>query len=186
MAERIASIILLVEDLDHENLLRRYLRKLGHDNRQMRSVRTPSGCGSGEQFVRQSYASEVRSIRSQMARTKACLLAIIDADVGSTDDRRRQLERALQDADEPPRSSTEPILNLVPKRNVETWILCLNSIPVNEADDYHNDPRVNAASVRQAATTLYEWTRPNFSLPASCVTSLRDCQTEFRRIPGDQ
>ena len=153
MAERIATIILLVEDLNHENLLRRYLRQLGHDNRQMRPVRTVPGRGSGEQFVRQSYASEVRSIRSQMARTRACLIAMIDADVGSTEDRLRQLERALRDADQPQRSPTEPILNLVPKRNVETWILCLNSTPVNEADDYHHDPRVSPASIRQAAAT---------------------------------
>lgn len=184
MTERVANIILLVEDLNQENLLRRFLHQLGHGNRQMRPVRTSPGRGSGEQFVRESYASEVRSIRSQMARTKACLIAMIDADVGSTDDRRRQFERALQDADEPRRGSKEPILNLVPKRNVETWILCLNSEVVNEADDYHRDPRVNSESIKTAAVTLYAWTRPNFALPVACVPSLRDCQPEFRRIPG--
>ena len=33
MAERIANIILLVEDINQENLLRRYLQLLGHENR---------------------------------------------------------------------------------------------------------------------------------------------------------
>lgn len=60
MAERIASIILLVEDLNQDNPLRRYLRQPGHDNRQMRTLKTAVGRGSGEQFVRDRYASEVR------------------------------------------------------------------------------------------------------------------------------
>src|ERR1035437_8632175 len=98
MAERIASIILLVEDVRQENLLRRYLHCLGHDNRNMRPVRLSLGQGSGEQFVRESYATEVRAVRAQLNRTKACLIAMIDADTGSIDDRRQQLDRALRDA----------------------------------------------------------------------------------------
>src|SRR5579859_366513 len=138
MSRRIANIILLVEDLNQENLLRRYLQQLHHENRSMRSQRIPNGLGSGEQFVRERYASEVRAIRSQMNRTKACLIAMIDADSGSVSDRRLQFERALLDAEEPPRTSVEPILNLIPKRNVETWILCLNAELVDEVTDYRH------------------------------------------------
>jgi hypothetical protein len=54
MAERVATIIVLVEDLNQENLLRRYLQQLGYDNRTMRPVKSPAGRGSGEQFVRES------------------------------------------------------------------------------------------------------------------------------------
>src|SRR5580698_9527055 len=143
MAERVTHIILLIEDVNQENLLRRYLQSLGHHNRNMRPQRLPKGQGSGEQFVREKYASEVRAIRSQLTRTKACLIAMIDADTGSADDRRRQLERALRDADEPERSPAEPILNLIPRRNVETWILCLNSHTVDEVTNYRGDQRVD-------------------------------------------
>src|SRR3954454_7811447 len=128
MAERIATIVLLVEDLNQETLLRRYFQRLGQDNRNMRTQMVPHGRGSGEQFVRERYASEVRAIRAQMSRTKACLAAMIDADSASNDaleHRRQQLDRALKDADEPQRQQGEPILNLIPKLNVETWILCL-------------------------------------------------------------
>jgi hypothetical protein len=89
MSKRIAQIILLVEDLNQENLLRRYLQRCGHGSRGMRSQRSPSRQGSGEQFVRENYTSEVRAIRSQMTRTRACLIAMIDADLGSVEERRR-------------------------------------------------------------------------------------------------
>ena len=183
MAERIANIVLLVEDRNHENLLRRYLQECGHNSRNMRVQKITGGQGSGKQFVRERYASEVRAIRSQATRTKACLIAMIDADSGSVEDRRRQIERALRDAEEPARVLSEPILNLIPRRNVETWILCLNSFFVDEQPDYRHDPRVSARSIKQAASTLFSWTRPNAEIPDTCVTSLRDCLPEFDRIP---
>jgi len=186
LAERIANIILLIEDTNQENLLRRYLQRLGHDNRTMRPLRAPSGKGSGEQYVRESYAAEVRAIRAQLTRTKACLIAMIDADAAEVDNRRQQFERALRDADEPPRGPAEPILNLIPRRNVETWILCLNAAAVEEANNYSRDARVDAQSIKQAASTLFSWTRPNFVLPDFCVASLQACRPEFRRIPGDE
>jgi hypothetical protein len=186
MAERIANIILLIEDINQENLLRRYLQQLGHDNRNMRPLRLPHGQGAGEQFVREHYASEVHALRAQVTRTRACLIAMIDADARSIDDRKQQLERALRDADEPPRSPSEPILNLVPKRSVETWILCLDSVVVDEVTNYRRDPRVDAQSIKRAARTLFSWTRPNFVLPNTCASSLQACHPEFRRLPGDE
>jgi hypothetical protein len=140
------------------------------------------GRGSGEQFVRGRYASEVRAVRLQMAKTKACLIAVIDADTGSVDDRRQQLQSALRDADEPPRAPAEPILNLIPRRNVETWILCLGGEPVDEVTDYRHHAGVDS-SIRQAAQVLFDWTRPNATLPTHCVPSLQSCLPEFGRIP---
>jgi len=186
MAERIATIILLVEDRNQENLIRRYLQQRGHDNRNMYIRKLPGGQGSGEQFVRERYAAEVRAIRSQLSRTKACLIAMIDADSGLVEDRRRQFERALQDAEEPARSASEPILNLIPKRNVETWILCLNSEVVDELRDYRHDPRVSTQSIRQAASTLFSWTRLNPGIPNTCVPSLQECLPEFDRVPDQE
>jgi len=182
MAERIANIVLLVEDRNQENLLRHYLQGRGHNSRNIRVQKITGGQGSGEQFVRDSYASEVRAIRSQVTRTKACLIAMIDADSGSVEDRQRQIERALRDAEESARGPLEPILNLIPKRNVETWILCLNSLRVDEQSDYRHDARVSVHSIKQAAGTLFSWTRPNADIPGTCVASLRECLPEFDRI----
>jgi hypothetical protein len=189
MAERIASIVLLVEDLRQESLLRHYFKRLGHDSRSFRIQMIAHGQGSGEQFVREKYASEVRAIRQQLSRTKACLAVMIDADSDRADAlrrRRQQLERALQDADEAPRGASEPILNLIPKLNVETWILALTDLDVDEGQDYRHDPRVDAPRIKQAAATLHTWTRRNAVLPDLCTPSLRDCLPEFRRVPGDE
>jgi hypothetical protein len=185
VAKRNANVVLLVEDRRQGNLLRRYLERLDQNPRKIRVEMLLRGQGSGEQFVRERYASEVRAIRSQMARTKACLIAMIDADTRSTDDRRQQLERALRDADESPRDPSEPILNLIPGRNVETWILCLNSEQVDEVTDYRHDPRVDPPAIRKAAQNLFSWTRANVEPPDACVPSLRDCLPEFRRIPAE-
>lgn len=141
------------------------------------------GEGSGEQFVRERYAAEVRAIRSQLSRTRACLIAMIDADTGSVEDRRRQLERALDDADEASRNDGEPILVLIPRRNVETWILCLTGEIVDEMTNYRKDPRVDVARIQRAAEELFDWTRPNAVVPPTCLTSLQACLSEFRRIP---
>jgi hypothetical protein len=181
VAERIAKIILLVEDLNQERLLIRYLKRLGHDERTIRVKKSPKGRGSAEQFVREGYAVQVRAIRS--ATTKACLIAMVYADTGSIDDRRQQFDRALRGEGVTLRGPTEAILNLIPKRNVETWVLCLNSRLVDEGIDYSHDAGVDAQSIKQAAQVLYDWTRSNAALPAHCVPSLRDCLPEFRRIP---
>ena len=185
MPARIANIILLVEDLRQETFLRRYLQRLGHGNRTMRVVKPSVGRGSGEQFVRGKYASEVRSPRAQLHLTKACLIAMIDVDAGSVKDHRQQFESALEVAGHAPRTAKEPILNLTPKWSIETWILCLNFEHVSEAASYRQDPRISPDSIKLAATQLYAWTRPNASLSDDCTDSLRSSHAEFRRIPGD-
>jgi hypothetical protein len=177
MAKRIADIILLVEDLRTELLLRRYLQRLGQDSGKVRALRIPDGKGSGEQFVRVRYATEVRALRA--AHAKTCLIAAIDADTGTTAQRRQQLERALRDAREPARDARERILNLIPKRNVETWILCLDSIAVDEVKDYRR-----SSGSQAGCSSPLRWTRPNAAPPGICVESLRECLSEFGRIPA--
>lgn len=179
---RIANIVLLVEDTRTGSLLLKYLRRLGHDNRTIRVVPVPAGRGSGEQFVRERYASEVRALRTR--HTKACLVVSIDADTKTTAERRQQLERALRDAEERARDPREPVLILVPKRNVETWVLSLNLVEVDEITDYRRDSRIGPPAIRQGAETLYDWTRPNAPVPDSCVASLCESLPEFDRIPG--
>jgi hypothetical protein len=111
---------------------------------------------------------------------------MIDADTESVQHRRQQLEGALRHADASPRGPAEPILNPIPKRNVETWVLCLNAEPVDEIADYRRDRRIDPETIRQAANTLHSWTRANVQLPDTCVPSLRECLPEFRRVPGDE
>jgi hypothetical protein len=52
--DRIANLIILAEDKEHQNLVRRYLERCGHDTRTMRLVPLPTRAsgGSGEKYVR--------------------------------------------------------------------------------------------------------------------------------------
>ncbi len=110
---------------------------------------------------------------------------MIDADTETVAGRLRQLELALAAASEPARQREEPILNLVPKRHVETWVLCLNSQNVDETTEYRHDPRVSAETIKQAAKALLRWIGPNAAIPQNCVESLREGLPEFDRIPTD-
>ena len=57
---------------------------------------------------------------------------MIDADTRTVQDRLNQLDQALTDSGKQTVVETEQIARLVPKRNVETWILCLNEQAVDE------------------------------------------------------
>lgn len=128
-----SRIIILVEDKRQQNLIMRCLRRVGLEMHAFRFISTPSG--SGEQWVREQFPSEVAAYRTRQAATK--LIVVIDADMRSVHERLRQLDQALQRSGARPIDpGTEEIARLVPKRNVETWILCLNDRDANEEADY--------------------------------------------------
>ncbi|MBS1877407.1 MAG: hypothetical protein JSU00_29615 [Acidobacteria bacterium] len=184
MIPRIATLVLLVEDIRQESLLRRFLNRLGLDIRNIRVSRTPRCFGAGEQYVREQYAAEVRELRGRAANARALLIACIDADTREVRARRDQFAEALRADNQNPRGGREPVLNLIAKRNIETWILCLNNVAVDELSDYRKDSRVTSQTVKRAVESLYDWTRPNAKIPPSCVPSLLESVPEFLRIPG--
>jgi hypothetical protein len=176
-----SQVIILAEDKHQQSLVVKYLRRVGLEMHAFRLVPTPSGNGSGEQWVREQFPSEVTSYRARRAATK--LIAIIDADTRSVQERLRQLDQTLQQSGvRPIDSATEEIARLVPKRNVETWILCLNDRDVNEGTDYKRTNVDWDALTRSGSITLYEWTRPNAQIPARCVPSLGLGVNELRRL----
>ena len=90
--------------------------------------------------MRERYAKEVAAYRSRFPRT--ALVVTVDADKGSVDDRLRQLRDALTQAHLPQRTNDERISHLIPKRNVETWILCLTGEKVDEDTDYRGNCKI--------------------------------------------
>ncbi len=180
MTERV-NAVLLVEDQRHESLVRRYLERLRPGKYVFRSRKAGPGKGSGEQHVRQRYASEVRACRR--GHTDTCLIVLMDADTGTCVQREKQLAEQLREMEEGPRLAGEAILHLIPKRNIETWLLCLAGHEVDEVGDYRYDPRLGPKAATVAAATLYEWTRANVSVPIHCVESLGRALPEFGRLP---
>ncbi len=182
MAKRIAEIIVLAEDNNQAKFARLYLERAGHDSRRIR-VRPPAqGKGSGEQYVREHYTDEVRYYRNRSSHRTAALVVVTDADTMIVGEREGKLKNALASAGQNPRQPREAIALFIPKRNIETWILCLTGERVNEKQDYadHGDiqPRI-----KPAAETFHEWSRPNYQVPTHCVDSLRRGLSEVQRIP---
>ena len=71
-------IIVLLEDDHHKMFIYRYLTKFGVSPWAIRIVRSPSGAGSAESWVRKQFVVETSRYRSRQART--ALIVMIDAD----------------------------------------------------------------------------------------------------------
>jgi hypothetical protein len=183
--ERIANKIILAEDREQQNLVRRYLERCGH-GAGLRLVALPAKGpgGSGEKYVRDQYPRQVQACRSALGRrTSALLVVIVDADGETTQRRAKQLADALRTAEMEGCHYDEPIVVLIPRRHVETWIRALLGIRVDEDKDYKN-PKPTSGEIRGAAEALHRWTRlnnnPTISPPASLTASL----PEWKKIPS--
>jgi hypothetical protein len=175
-----SRVIVLAEDQCHQRFVHGYLRRLGYLPHDIRDAELPSGRGCGEQWVRERYEREVREYRRRSARAATALVAVIDADRGDVNRRLQQFHQALIQARLAQRTPDERIVHLVPKRSIETWILCLNGGAVDEETDYSQEDI--AKQVAPAATALFEWSRPNNTPPSHCISSLLAAIPEVRRL----
>jgi hypothetical protein len=176
-----SQVIVLAEDRLHQRLVQKYLERLGHSPHEIRFEDLPSGRGCGEQWVRERYAGAVAAYRWRSSRAQTALVVAIDANGGDVPRRLRQLQDALVEADLSPRRDDEEIVHLIPRRNIETWIVCLNGRTVNEDDDYTRDRDIDG-QFQRAAAMLFEWSRDNAVPPRHCVPSLLAAIPELRRL----
>ena len=177
-----SRVIVVLEDDHHEKLLYRYLIECGWKRRQIYIPPPPSGQGSAEGWVRREFVKETNAYRNRQARAQTGLIVMIDADKYTVRERWNQLDQALQDSGEKTVGKRERIARLVPKRNVETWILCLNEQTVNEDDDYTSTRSSWNELIDRGAETLCQWTRSTTEPPNHCVSSLRIGVRELRRL----
>jgi hypothetical protein len=174
--------IVLAEDRRQQTFVRRYLQRK-YPQIQIRNEPLPAGRAAGEQWVRQRYAKNIAAYRTRAARAETALVVAIDADTADVDYRVAQLRNALG-AGQLPRAPEERITHLIPKRNIETWILCLNGHDVDEATDYRHEHGIDDQT-KSAAETLFDWSRENFTIPPGCVPSLQAAIPEIRRLDLD-
>ena len=187
MPDRIANIVILVEDGEQQNLIFRYLGRcnptLTYRNCRFERAAKRSG-GSGEQFVRKRYPPEVKEHRRRIGKgTSALLVVMVDADLETTQRRAKQLSEALGTANIERRGHNEAIIVLIPKRHVETWIRALLGDQVNEEDEYKN-PEPTPKEILKATETLYQWTRPGGGPGPTSPPSLTASLPEWRKIPS--
>jgi hypothetical protein len=180
---RPSQVILLVEDGRHEQFIVRYLRRLGLKDRDLRISKSPQGRGAAESWIQKQFAAEVKAYRTRQARVATKLVVVIDADRNTVQQRFRHMDQALQQAGVPSiEDDKEDIARLVPKRNIETWILCENGMAVDEDTDYKQTRNDWAELIRNGVDRLLSWTRPNATVPESCVDSLRLALPQLRKL----
>ncbi len=178
-----SQVIVIVEDANHRMLVYRYLRGRGCNRYAIRIERSPAGEGSAERWVRARFAKEVRVFRSRIRHAETALIVIIDADAFTIQHRLQQLDQALTDSGQAlVNPESEEIARLVPKRNIETWIMCLNGEPVDEDTNYKPTRNDWTALIPSAAATLVAWAHSGRELADHCVDSLRAAIGELKRL----
>jgi hypothetical protein len=181
------EVILLCEDYRQSSLVLAYLKKCGIHQR-VRPLLSPMGEGSAEHWVIRQYPIQVNAYRLAKARKLTWLIVVVDADTGTVDRRIAQLDDGLKQSEEPRlrelNVDKEAIGRLVPRRNIETWILALTGVTVSETENYKHmrTPKDWAMLVPAASMKLYDLTRVNARLPKSLSDSLHRGIRELNSI----
>ena len=170
-------VIVLAEDAHQSRLVYQFLVCAGILRHQIRIVASPPAHGSGEQWVRERYVCEVIACRRRSAsKGKTALVVVLDSDTQVVQKRLHGLAQSLVDNDQPPiDEKMESVAHLIPKRNVETWILSLNKISVDESQDYKGTRNKADWSnlIPKASQALYELYIQEVRLNPVLIDSLR-------------
>lgn len=183
MSNHPSRIILLCEDDAHERLARAFLEECGVRNLE-RILRSSNASrlqkGGGAQWVLKSFPEQLQACRRRHAKT--LLIVMVDADNLTVEERRRELLHRLKACDLKELSKDEPVALVIPKRNVETWIAALQGNKVNEDENCKTRAKLTREDYRQAAKTLFAWSRTNATPGPTCISSLQAALPEWRRI----
>ncbi|MDX1990773.1 MAG: hypothetical protein SF029_00190 [bacterium] len=128
-----AEIVVLCEDRQSEVFARQFLKiYFGLNNHQLRFKAALPGVGSGERFVLNEYAAEVKLLRQKRNMKRIALVILIDGDVLEVEDRMKQLDAVLRESGTEVRQGEDAVAIFIPKRNIETWIAYLRGQQVDE------------------------------------------------------
>jgi hypothetical protein len=123
------------------------------------------------------------------------MFAVMDADELTVAKCLRDLDDELVKAGQPGLDDKlDPIARLIPKWNIETWILFLTADEgakhvIGETKNYKDSKTSQQWDqlIPRALDALYAWTRPNAALPENAIGSLRSSIKELpRALPAGQ
>ena len=177
MTNRRVRIVFLCEDNQHEAFARRFLEGMGWNTRALHVVKSPSAKGSAEQWVKETFAKELKIYRQRSQRASSALIVMIDADSKTVQNRIDDLEVACSSKGISFRTHDEAVAIAVPKRNIETWIHYLNEQQVNEMDTYQKLDRERGC--QQAVSNLVGMCKST-GLKPDAPSSMRQACDEYR------
>ena len=180
-----SETILLCEDSPQERLVKAFLKKCGRETTApqfLSRVASRLKPGGNDRHVLQEFPAELQRCRNRTARTQ--LIVVIDADSVSVEERRRELDRQLRDAGhELLDHEDERAIVLIPRRHIETWLVCLlGESPTEEEDCKKHIRDPGPEHYRPAGGTLREWSRENAPAAPTCVPSLQISFPEWRKL----
>ena len=180
MGDRVSRTILLCEDDPHAQLVRAYMDRCGLNTREPYlhpRVASREVHGGNVNWVIQEFPKELHACRQRhIAHANTMLIVVADADEFDVAVRRSHLMVL------PPPAATDPLVILIPKRHIETWIRAALGEQVTEAEDCKKNRPVRKSEVREAARSIHGWARGNPQPSDTCVQSLRDALPDWRRI----
>ena len=132
-----AKIVLLCEDNQTQSFVRRFLWQRSFRYRDVFTKPLPYGKQSGEQWVRTQFPRELKAIRR---RQHAYLVVVLDADTRTVADTLAWLDAECSKQEVAARTSDDPVVIAVPKRNVETWFEFLKT--AQTVDEQRTYPRL--------------------------------------------
>ncbi|MFA7425890.1 MAG: hypothetical protein WCZ16_12600 [Desulfosarcinaceae bacterium] len=116
MSARRVRIVLICEDSQHEAFTRRFLAGMGWNTRELRVEKSPSASGSAEQWVRMKFPDELKIYRQRRQRAASALIAMIDADTQSVQERIQGFKDECNARHIPFRSTDDAAVIAAPKR----------------------------------------------------------------------
>lgn len=170
------SVILLCEDRQIATFLRRFLKERGYKEHDLRVVYAPPGKGSGEQWVRDQYPNELLARRQK----DTVLIVGTDADVMTVAERIGTLDEQCKKEGVAVRTTTEPVIMAIPKRNIETWCAYLRGENPNETDTYRK--YAYESECKDDVKALDEMCRKQ-KLTQPVLPSLKAACVEFGKMP---
>lgn len=183
MSDGVSQFVLLCEDEAQERLVREYLKRGGFKKleRLVRPfVASRMQHGGNDTWVLNEFPRQLHACRKRQA--KSLLIIVLDADNHSVEQRRHELSERAKTAGIAPVSANDPAAFLIPKRHIETWLRALLGEKVTEEEDCKPWKKPDRDIFRNAANTLFSWTRENATAGPTCVPSLQTALPEWRRI----
>ncbi|GEM_PF-2018411 len=109
MTVRRVKIVLLCEDSQHEAFTQRFLKGMGWNTRELRVEKSPSASGAAEKWVRKSFPKELRVYRQRRHKAGSALIAMIDADTKSVEEKISEFQNECNISQVPFRASDEAV-----------------------------------------------------------------------------
>lgn len=180
MGKRMSQVILLCEDDPQERLVRCYLEQCGFNTAApyLRPINASRMVHGGNvQWVLREFPNQLQAWRKRHAAFANTLLIVVaDADEFAVKDRERQFWEVPMES-----NTDDPLVILIPRRHVETWIRSALGDAVNETDGYKT-PKPRKSEIRLAAQRIHAWCHSQEEPVPGCVQSLRAALPLWRRI----